>query len=52
MQPNPATNHYLPVDFNRQYHALAGLATEEFLSWVYAPHKPFGDVCVVTSFGA
>jgi hypothetical protein len=30
MQPKPATNHYLPVDFNRQYHALAGLATEEF----------------------
>ena len=52
MQPSPVTNHYLPVDFNRQYHALAGLATEEFLSWVYAPHKPFGEVGVVTSFGA
>ena len=52
MQPSPVTNHYLPVDFNRQYHALAGLATEEFLSWVYAPHNPFGEVGVVTSFGA
>ena len=52
MQPSPVTNHCLPVDFNRQYHALAGLATEEFLSWVYAPHKPFGEVGVVTSFGA
>ena len=51
MQPNPVTNHYLPVDFNRQYHALAGLDTREFLSWVYSSHKPFGDVGVVTSFG-
>jgi len=51
MQPSPVTNHYLPVDFNRQYHALAGLDTREFLSWVYSPHKPFGDVGVVTSFG-
>ena len=51
MQPDPVKNHYLPVDFNRQYHALAGLDTREFLSWVYSPHKPFGDVGVVTSFG-
>ena len=51
MQPDPEKNYYLPVDFNRQYHALAGLDTREFLSWVYSPHKPFGDVGVVTSFG-
>lgn len=51
MQPDPAKNHRLPVDFNRQYHALAGLDTREFLSWVYAPYKPFGNVGVVTSFG-
>ena len=51
MQPDPVKNYYLPVDFNRQYHALAGLDTREFLSWVYSPHKPFGDVGVVTSFG-
>ena len=51
MQPDSMKNHHLPVDFNRQYHALAGLDTREFLSWVYAPHKPFGDVGVVTSFG-
>ena len=51
MQPEPVKNHRLPVDFNRQYHALAGLDTREFLSWVYAPYKPFGNVGVVTSFG-
>ena len=51
MQPEPVKNHRLPVDFNRQYHALAGLDTQEFLSWVYAPYKPFGNVGVVTSFG-
>ena len=51
MQPDSLKNHHLPVDFNRQYHALAGLDTREFLSWVYSPHKPFGDVGVVTSFG-
>lgn len=51
MQPDPVKNHRLPVDFNRQYHALAGLDTREFLSWVYAPYKPFGNVGVVTSFG-
>ena len=52
MQPDSMKNHHLPVDFNRQYHALAGLDTREFLSWVYALHKPFGNVAVVTSFGA
>lgn len=52
MQPDSMKNHHLPVDFNRQYHALAGLDTREFLSLVYAPHEPFGNVAVVTSFGA
>ena len=52
MQPDSMKNHHLPVDFNRQYHALAALDTGEFVSWGYAPHKPFRNVAVVTSFGA
>lgn len=51
MQPDQLNSRRLPADFNRQYHALAGLDTREFLSWVFAPHKPFGEVGVVTSFG-
>ena len=52
MQPDPMKNHHLPADFNRQYHALAGLNTREVFSWLYASHKPLGRVGVVTSFGA
>ena len=52
MPPDQLNSRRLPADFNRQYHALAGLDTRGFLSWVFAPHKPFGEVGVVTSFGA
>ena len=51
MLPDQLNSRRLPADFNRQYHALAGLDTREFLSWVFAPHKHFGKVGVVTSFG-
>ena len=51
MPPERLETHRLPADFNRQYQALAGLDTRGFLSWVFAPHKPFGEVGVVTSFG-
>ena len=52
MPPDQLNSRRLPADFNRQYHALAGLDTRGLLSWVFAPHKPFGEVGVVTSFGA
>ena len=51
MQPERLETHRLPADFNRQYQALAALDTRGFLSWLFAAHKPFGEVGVVTSFG-
>jgi phosphoadenosine phosphosulfate reductase len=52
MPPDQLNSRRLPADFNRQYHTLSGLDTRELLSWVFATHKPFGEVGVVTSFGA
>ena len=52
MQPNRYANHNLPADFTRQHHALAGLDTHDFLSFIFATHRPFGQVAAVTSFGA